>query len=336
MPESSLGTHTGFLRTFSKGLEVIDFKIIFSNRKFPLASSAKILILLASLASTGAFAQSLDRVSCVAKTYTAPGTDTCRAFLTTTNSTHVYIALSSNNPAVIVPSGITVSYYAGSKGFTATIGTVRTAQTALITATLNGVSKSFTIYLSPSTTSAAKMSVNATSIGFGSVMLNSPQEQVVRIDSTGTAALTVNSAAVSGTGFSVSGVTFPTTLNPGQSMTVQVQFDPTKVGAYSGQLSIASSASTASIPLTGTGASHQVELSWSAPSSSADPIVGYNVYRAISGSSSFSRVNAGIDPAVAYTDTSVLSGTAYDYKVTSLDSAGLESSPSNKISVSVP
>ena len=315
---------------------MIDSKRIFPNRKFLIASSSAKILILTLATATGAFAQSLDRVSCVARSYASTGTDTCRAFLTTTNSTHLYISLSSNNPAVVVPSGVTVSYYAGTKGFGANIASVTTAQTATITATLNGVSKSFNISLSPSSASAAKMSVNAASIGFGSVVLNTPQEQAVRISSTGTAPLTVNSAAVSGTGFSLSGGSFPATLSPGQSLTLQVQFDPTKSGTFAGQLSIASNASSASIPLSGTGASHQVELNWNPPSSSGDPIVGYNVYRASSGSSSFARLNSSVDATAAYTDGTVQSGAAYDYRVTSLNSSGLESSPSNKISVNVP
>jgi hypothetical protein len=312
---------------------VIDLKSIFSNRKFLLASFANILLFTAAALAS---AQSLDRISCVTKTYASAGTDTCRAFLTSTNSTHLYIALSSNNPAVTVPSGVTVSYYAGSKGFSANIGTVTKPQTAIITAKLNGISKSFSISLSPSSASSAAMSVNASSIGFGSVVLNSPQEQSVKISSTGTAPLTVNSAAVSGTGFSIAGATFPATLNPGQSIALQVLFDPTKAGTFTGQLSIASNASTASIPLSGTGASHQVELSWNAPPASTNPIVAYNIYRAPSGNSSFARVNSSPNSSPTFTDSTVQSGTAYDYKVTSLSSAGLESSPSNKITVSVP
>lgn len=287
-------------------------------------------------AAAVASAQSLDRISCVTKSYSSTGTDTCRAFLTTTTNTHLYIALSSNNPAVVVPSQIMVSYYAASKGFYPTISSVTKPQTAIITARLNGVSKSFSISLAPASTSAPAMSVNATSIGFGSVAVNTPQEQALKLSSTGTAALTVNSAAITGTGFSISGATFPATLAPGQSMTLQVRFDPTKAGAFSGQLSIASNASTRSIPLTGTGATHQVELSWSEPAPTANRIVAFNVYRAPSGSSAFARVNLSPDQTATFTDANVQSGTAYDYKVTSLDSAGLESSPSNKISVNVP
>jgi len=316
---------------------VIDLNTTYSNRRGIFANAAKVvLFLLATAVMTFAQTPSLDRVSCVTKTFSSAGTDTCRAFLTTTNSTHVYIALSSNNPAVTVPSGITVSYYAGSKGFTATVASVKTAQTALITATLNGVSKSFAIALSPSTTSGAAMSVNATSLGFGSVVVNSPVAQSVTVTSTGTTALVVNSATVTGTGFSLSGANFPVTLNPGQSFTFEVQFDPLVVASYSGQLSIVSSASTKTIPLSGTGAAHQVQLSWSAPSTSGYSIIGYNVYRALTGSTSFARLNGSIDQVAAYTDSTVKSGTAYDYTVRSVDSAGAESSPSNKTTVKVP
>ena len=77
------------------------------------------------------------------------------------------------------------------------------------------------------------------------------------LTSTGTAALTINSATLTGTGFSVSGATFPVTLNPNQTATLQVQFDPASAGAAAGTLTIASNASsngTASDRLSGTGA----------------------------------------------------------------------------------
>jgi hypothetical protein len=316
---------------------VIDFTGVYSNCRILLAVSAKLVILMLATATLGfASTPSLDRISCVQTKYNSAGNDTCRAFLTGTTSTHLYIALSSNNPAVTVPSGVTVSLNAASKGFGASIASVTTAQTAIITAKLNGVSKWFKIYLAPPTTNAAAMSVNAISIGFGSVVLNTPVAQSLTISSTGTASLTVNSAAVTGTGFSVSGATLPATLNPGQSLTLQLQFDPTTAGTYSGQLTITSSASTRSIPLSGTGAPHQVELSWNAPNTSGNPIAGYNVYRALSGSQSYGRVNAAVEPLTAYTDSAVQSGTAYIYVVKSVDSSGSESSASNTTAVNIP
>jgi len=320
-----------------RDLEVTRFKDAYSTRRLQLAFPATLSLLL--LISTAAFGQtpSLDRISCVTKTYSSSGTDTCRAFLTATNSTHLYIVLSSNNPAVVVPSGVTVSYYAGSKGFAATIASVKTAQTATITAKLNGVAKYFKISLAPATTSSsATMSVNATSIGFGSTVLNTPVAQSVTVSSTGTAALSVNSASVSGTGFALSHASFPITLNPGQSTTLQLQFDPTTAGNFTGQLTVSSSASTKTIPLTGVGASHQVELSWIAPSSTSDPIIGYNVYRSPSTSTSYVRLNGGTDYTTGYTDGTVQSGSSYKYIVKSVDSAGVESPASNATTIAVP
>jgi hypothetical protein len=335
-PELTLGACRGDVCAVRRDFEVIRFKDAYSTRRLQLAFPPMLSLLL--LISTAAFGQtpSLDRISCVTKTYSSSGTDTCRAFLTATNSTHLYIALSSNNSAVVVPSGVTVSYYAGSKGFAANIASVKTAQIATITAKLNGVAKYFKISLAPATSSSATMSVNATSIGFGSTVLNTPVAQSVTVSSTGTAALSVNSASVSGTGFTLSRASFPITLNPGQSTTLQLQFDPTTAGNYSGQLTVSSSASTKTIPLTGVGASHQVELSWIAPSATSDPIIGYNVYRSPSTSTSYVRLNGGTDYTTGYTDGTVQSGSSYKYIVKSVDSAGVESPASNATTVAVP
>ena len=68
--------------------------------------------------------------------------------------------------------------------------------------------------------------------------------------------MTINSATLTGTGFTMSGATFPVTLNPTQSVTLNVQFDPTAAGAVTGQLTIQSNSSTngtAVIGLSGTG-----------------------------------------------------------------------------------
>jgi hypothetical protein len=81
---------------------------------------------------------------------------------------------------------------------------------------------------------------------------------------------------------------------------------------------------------------HQVDLSWNAPSSSPDPVAGYNVYRSSDGGNTYQVLNSGVDTTVTYVDTLVLSGQPYDYYVTSVDSSGVESVPSNTISVTIP
>jgi hypothetical protein len=171
------------------------------------------------------------------------------------------------------------------------------------------------------------------------VGLNIPATQSLTLTSTGTSAVTINAAAVTGTGFSISGATFPVTLNPSQVATLTVQFDPTTAGAATGQLTITSNSSTngtATIALSGTGMQPQVSLSWNAPSSSTDPVAGYNIYRSTGGSSSYQLVNSSVDAQTTYVDTTVQNGLTYDYIVESVDASGVVSSPSNTLSITTP
>jgi hypothetical protein len=185
------------------------------------------------------------------------------------------------------------------------------------------------------------LSINASSVGFGNVGLNTLTTQTVTLTSTGTASVTVNSATVTGTGFSLAGSTFSATLTPGQTATLGVQFDPTAAGAVTGSLTITSTSSTSGtvvIPLTGTGttSSYAVDLTWDAPTSSTDPIAGYNVYRAPSGSSMYQLLNSSVDTQTTYTDSTVQSGQSYDYIVESVDDSGVASAPTSPIAVTIP
>jgi hypothetical protein len=58
---------------------------------------------------------------------------------------------------------------------------------------------------------------------------------------------------------------------------------------------------------------YEVELNWDAPSSSSDPVAGYNIYRSTGGSSSYQLLNSSIDTETMYVDSTVQSGTAYTY-----------------------
>ncbi len=101
-----------------------------------------------------------------------------------------------------------------------------------------------------------QLTLSAASLTFGNVTVNTASTQPVTLTSTGTAPVTISSAALTGTGFTMSGATFPVTLNPSQSVTLNVQFEPTTTGAGSGQLTIQSSSSTngtAVVNLSGTG-----------------------------------------------------------------------------------
>ena len=140
--------------------------------------------------------------------------------------------------------------------------------------------------------------------------LNSPATQSLTLSSTGTAAVTVSAATVAGTGFTVSGATFPLTLNPNQTATLSIEFDPTAAGAVSGSLTLTSNSSTGSstvITLTGTGeaTSYEVNLTWDAPTTSTDPVAGYNVYRSPSGGTSYQELNTSAITQTSYVDTTV-------------------------------
>ncbi len=184
------------------------------------------------------------------------------------------------------------------------------------------------------------LSISTTTLSFGNVNVNSPTTLSVTLTSTGTSSVTVNAASVTGAGFTLIGGAFPITLNPAQTAMLQVQFDPTTGVAASGQLSISSNSINGSptvVSLNGTGVvvPHEVDLTWNAPSSSPDPVAGYNIYRA-TGTGSLQLVNSSMNLQTAYVDSTVISGTTYSYVVKSVDSSGTESIPSNEITVTIP
>ena len=220
------------------------------------------------------------------------------------------------------------------------------AATGKVTLTDNASPATATIGLSgtgesaPSPEPEPALKLQSTSVPFGDVTLNTPSTQTVTLTSSGTAALTISAGSVTGTGFSVSGVSFPATLNPNQTATLSIVFDPKAAGAATGTVTLTDNASpaTATIALSGTGqaASYEVDLNWDAPSSSSEAVAGYDIYRAVSGSSSYRLLNSGINASTAYTDSTVADGTAYQYYVTSVDAAGNQSAPSNVFSVTIP
>jgi hypothetical protein len=211
-----------------------------------------------------------------------------------------------------------------------------------LTISSNSTSGSTTSITLSGTCTAAnpQLTVSAGTLTFGSVIVNTATTQSLTLTSSGTTPVTVNSATITGAGFTIIGGSFPATLNPNQTLTLKLQFEPTTSGALTGQLAISSnsiSGRTATVSLTGTGTAvaHEVDLSWDAPSNSPDPVAEYNIYRA-TGSGSFTRINSSPDRAVVYADTTVVSGTTYSYQVTSADVSGRESVPSNQVTVTIP
>jgi hypothetical protein len=186
------------------------------------------------------------------------------------------------------------------------------------------------------------LTINAQSVSFGNVAVNGSATQSIVFTSSGSTPVIINALTLSGSGFTISGMSFPVTLNPGQAATLNVEFIPAIVGPTTGQLTVTSDSSTNPtlyVALSGTGQTqaqaYQVVLNWDAAASSSDPVAGYNIYRS-AGSSSFQRLNSSVNIPTSYEDASVQASVTYSYYVTTVDGSGAESAPSGTVTVSVP
>jgi hypothetical protein len=282
----------------------------------------------------------LSAITCTNSTIAASSTDNCTVALTgVAVSPGVAVTLKSNSTLLTTPSSVTVAASASSASFTVQAGAVSTSTAASLTATSGTISKSFAVELG--TASRPQLTLASSSIAFGNVVVDEPATQTVVLTSSGTSALTLSAITVSGTGYSVSGLSLPLTLAPGASATLNVIFDPTTVSssATAGTVTLASNSSTgaASIALSGTGVTpnYAVDLSWVAPTSSTDAVAGYGIYRASNGSASYSLVGTTTG-TTSFVDTTVANGNTYAYYVVSEDASGNISSPSSVYSAKIP
>ena len=188
--------------------------------------------------------------------------------------------------------------------------------------------------------SQASISIQPTTLTFGSVVLNTTATQPITVSSTGNATLQITALGASGSGFALSTPpSLPLSLAPGQSATLYVTFTPMVVGDAIGGLSIvsnAANASTSAAALSGTGMTKawSVQLTWSPPAN-GNTIVGYDVFRAVSGTGAFTQLNASPIPVTTYSDPGVSTG-SWDYVVRSVDVSGAVSGPSNVFTAAIP
>jgi len=185
------------------------------------------------------------------------------------------LALNNVGSADLTVSMMTVSGSAfGISGIT-TPKTISAGQSALVTATFSpttsgAVSGSISIVSNDptnptlsvpltgtgTTAPTGQLTASSTSLSFGSVATGATSSQQVAITNTGNAAVQISKITPSGTGFSVTGLTAPATLNPSETVTLGVNFAPTATGSVSGSITIVSNAggSPMTIALSGTGA----------------------------------------------------------------------------------
>src|SRR5580692_4513654 len=104
---------------------------------------------------------------------------------------------------------------------------------------------------------AAQLTASSTSLAFGTVAVGTIQVLPETVTNSGTASLTLNTISVTGTGFTISGLSLPMVLAAGQSTSFNVVFQPPSVvtGA-TGNVALANTGtnSVLNIPLSGSGA----------------------------------------------------------------------------------
>lgn len=177
------------------------------------------------------------------------------------------------------------------------------------------------------------VTVFPSSISFGNVPPGASGTQSVQLTNSGSSTLTISSDSLTGTEFSMSGLTAPLTLGAGQSASFIVDFTPTVAGAQTGDVALASHGHPpTNIPLKGT--SHWVTLDWT--SSTSTNVVGYYVYRAKQTGGAYSQLNSTPLAATKYRDTNVSPGSTYYYVITAVNADGIQSANSNVASAAVP
>jgi hypothetical protein len=182
-----------------------------------------------------------------------------------------------------------------------------------------------------------QLAVAPSTINFGNVTLGTTQNQTGTL-SASSAPVTVSSLGVSGSQFSVSGITLPVTIAAGNSVSFQLTFAPQTSGTASANVTFASNASNSpaveAVTGSGTLPQHSVALGWN--TSTSVGVVGYNIYRGTVSGGPYTRLNSAPDTAPFDTDSTVLGGQTYYYVVTAVDSTGAESSYSSQVQAVIP
>jgi len=149
--------------------------------------------------------------------------------------------------------GATAASYTTPATATSDSGSTLAAVVSNAVGTVTSAAATLTVNAAP----VAGIQVSSSSINFGNEVVgnNNNLSQALIITNTGTATLTITQVTETGSAFSVSGFSVPLNVSVGQKTTITVAFQPTTVGAVSGNISIVSNApgTPTSVGLSGTG-----------------------------------------------------------------------------------
>jgi hypothetical protein len=250
----------------------------------------------------------------------------------------------------VTAAGTATLTYQWNKGGTAISGATAASYTtpatttadngAQFTVTITNGSGNITSNSATLTVSAATLLLNVgqASLNFSSVNIGSSSTLPVTFTNAGNSNVTVSNVAISGAGYTASGVQAGQIITPGQTATLNVTFTPATAALIPGGVTVTSNASNSpgTVTLSGTGvqaASHSVTVSWTASTST---VSGYNVYRSSVSGGPYTKMNSGLIAGTSYLDSAVTSGQTYFYVVTSVTSGGVESANSAEVSAVIP
>ena len=106
------------------------------------------------------------------------------------------------------------------------------------------------------------ISITPSDLSFGSVPLGVTSTQTVTVSNPGNATLDITQLTGPSSSFSVTGLSAPTTLTPGQTSRFSVSFTPNATGAQTSSVGLVTNASTSpmALPLSGTGVQMQPQI----------------------------------------------------------------------------
>jgi len=141
------------------------------------------------------------------------------------------------------------------------------AASGSVTITSNAAGSPATIALS-GTGAQAGLTVSPASFNFGSVIDGQSKSQNFTITNSGTASLTISQLSISAAGYTVNGLSVPSTVAAGGSTTFNAVFMPTTAASLAGTVNIVSNApnSPTTVALSGTGVAATQTISFSSSS----------------------------------------------------------------------
>lgn len=149
-----------------------------------------------------------------------------------------------------------------------------------VTITSNGPNPSLTLPLTGTGSALGALGPSPASLNFGTVQTGTSQPLSETVTNTGGSALTISKVAITGTGFTLSAITTPVTLTPGQTSTFTVTFAPTSTASASGSVTVTSNGSNPSLVISLTGAGSAVSGTLGV---SPTPVAIGNVFTGTSG-----------------------------------------------------